>query len=82
MSMDFHFPIKDVPFATSLLGAFLLVFGLYSSFIKEKLYLSEALLTTILGSLVGPYVGGWLLPYSWEGVNEILLEFSNTKLVH
>lgn len=37
------------------LGVFILLFGLYSHFIKDRLFMSEAFVATIFGIIVGPY---------------------------
>ncbi|KAK1351221.1 Na+/H+ antiporter [Hamiltosporidium tvaerminnensis] len=42
--------------ACSLVSAFILLFGLVSLFVKEKLYLSETLLATAIGIFYGPSV--------------------------
>ncbi|EPR79068.1 Na+/H+ antiporter [Spraguea lophii 42_110] len=39
----------------TILGAFIMVFGLISLFIKEKLYISETLVATVFGIIIGPY---------------------------
>lgn len=42
--------------AMSLLGLFILLFGLVSLLVKERLYLTESLAATVFGFLIGPKV--------------------------
>jgi NhaP-type Na+/H+ or K+/H+ antiporter len=43
-------------------SAFALLYGLYSMFLKERLYLSEALLATLIGIVLKPlFVSKWFL---------------------
>ncbi|KAL7747182.1 Na+/H+ antiporter [Sorochytrium milnesiophthora] len=76
----FSTPVSSVPVTTSLLGAFLVLFGLYSAFIKERLYLSEALMATVLGTIVGPHVSGAFVPAEWSGINTVILEVSRVVI--
>lgn len=45
---------NDFYLAISLIGLFIICFAMTSHFIKEKLYLSESLLATAFGILIGP----------------------------
>ena len=60
-----------------VLTTFILLYGLYSNLIKEKLYLSESLVATFIGVLFGPY-GLSLLALSSELIlnYRIFLHFS------
>ncbi|KAJ1920626.1 hypothetical protein H4219_001184 [Mycoemilia scoparia] len=44
-------PAKVVP---ACLGGFIVFYGLVSGFVKERLYLSEALVATVFGIIIGP----------------------------
>ncbi|KAJ3226821.1 hypothetical protein HDU81_007088, partial [Chytriomyces hyalinus] len=39
------------------LGAFITLFGLVSLIIKERLFMSEAMVAILIGVLIGPVVG-------------------------
>ncbi|CEH15835.1 related to na h-exchanging protein [Ceraceosorus bombacis] len=75
--------VSNVSIAFAVLGGFIVIYGLGSYVVKEKLYLSEALVATTVGIIVGPYVLNWFDPYSWsssaERTNEITYQF--TRLV-
>ncbi|KAI9142948.1 Cation/H+ exchanger [Paraphysoderma sedebokerense] len=49
------FVVDDVTLICLILGSFILFYGLISLGIKEKLYLSESLVATIFGIIIGPY---------------------------
>ncbi|PWN88897.1 Sodium/hydrogen exchanger, partial [Acaromyces ingoldii] len=66
------------------LGVFVALFGMFSLFIKEKLYLGEAPIAAIFGIIVGPVALNLFDPSNWGGhktdtpgghiTNEITLE--------
>lgn len=47
--------MDDFFFLICLVSLFILVFGLFSNFLKEKLFLSESTVSMIFGILIGPY---------------------------
>ncbi|KAJ3413774.1 hypothetical protein HDV05_007594 [Chytridiales sp. JEL 0842] len=61
-----------------LLGMFICVYGLVSLGIKERLYMSEAMVATIFGVIIGPLAGKQLLPSQIFGmsIERVTLEFS------
>ncbi|EJT49251.1 Na+/H+ exchanger AnNHA1 [Trichosporon asahii var. asahii CBS 2479] len=64
--MAFHpFEVDAVHLAYTILGAFVVIFGLFSGFIKEKLYLGEAPIATVTGIILGPHVLGLFDPIGW-----------------
>ncbi|KAI8049696.1 Sodium/hydrogen exchanger family-domain-containing protein [Syncephalis plumigaleata] len=69
-----HLDTVSVVFA--VLGLFILVFGLVSMPIKEWLYLSEALVATIFGIIMGPAVSGLINVDQWGDVDLITREYS------
>ncbi|KAJ3353694.1 hypothetical protein GGF32_002896 [Allomyces javanicus] len=71
-----HIDANEVPVAAAVIGGFLIIFGLYSAVLKERLYLSEALISTTLGCLTGPYLLGVFQPQQWSSLNTIILESS------
>jgi NhaP-type Na+/H+ or K+/H+ antiporter len=62
-------------------GGFIILFGLASFKIKERLYLSEAFVATVFGVLIGPAVLG-LMKDSMFGdrVDQMMLEISRVVL--
>ncbi|ORX37176.1 Sodium/hydrogen exchanger family-domain-containing protein [Kockovaella imperatae] len=73
------FEVNVAHLAYTILGAFVVIFGMFSLVIKEKAYIGEAPIATIVGIIMGPYVTGLFDPRSWGGANaevkdEITLE--------
>ncbi|KAG0244610.1 Sodium/hydrogen exchanger family-domain-containing protein [Mortierella sp. GBAus27b] len=62
--------------AYALLGCFIIVFGLVSLFVKEKMFISEAFVSTAFGIIIGPYALGIFDPMSWENYDTVTLEFT------
>ncbi|KAF8946669.1 hypothetical protein BGZ47_011665 [Haplosporangium gracile] len=60
----------------ALLGCFIIFFGLVSLFVKEKLFISEAFVSTAFGIIIGPYVIGIFDPMSWTKFDTVTLEFT------
>lgn len=63
--------------AYTILGGFVVLFGMFSLVIKEKGYIGEAPIATLVGIIVGPYVSGIFDPRGWassEVADEITLE--------
>ncbi|KAJ3217214.1 hypothetical protein HDU81_000888, partial [Chytriomyces hyalinus] len=60
------------------LGAFITLFGLVSLIIKERLFMSEAMVAILIGVLVGPIVGKVFDPATLFGtsLHSVSLEFS------
>ncbi|KAF9904026.1 hypothetical protein EC991_003124 [Linnemannia zychae] len=62
--------------AYALLGCFIIFFGLVSLFVKEKLFISEAFVSTAFGIIIGPYAIGIFDPMSWSRFDNVTLEFT------
>ncbi|KAG9073223.1 hypothetical protein KI688_001014 [Linnemannia hyalina] len=62
--------------AYAFLGCFIIVFGLVSLFVKEKLFISEAFVATVFGIIIGPYAIGIFNPLGWEKYDNVTLEFT------
>lgn len=63
----------------------MVIFGLLSSFIRERLRLGEAPVATVVGIIIGPHALGLFNPYSWGGegeqiTNEITLEVTRVVI--
>ncbi|KAI8984694.1 Sodium/hydrogen exchanger family-domain-containing protein [Mycotypha africana] len=57
--------------AVAVISGFILFFGYISMFLKEKLFLSEALVAVIVGIIAGPLVSHGFDPMSWPEHDEI-----------
>ncbi|KAF8551278.1 hypothetical protein OG21DRAFT_1445426 [Imleria badia] len=84
--MLFHPLSPTIPhIAYACLGGFVVLFGMFSLFIREKLYIGEACWAFIFGVIIGPYGAGVFDPRSWANGNEqtsntITLEFTRVVL--
>ncbi|TKA68155.1 hypothetical protein B0A55_07443 [Friedmanniomyces simplex] len=56
------------------LGGFITLFGLVSYLLKEKFYLSEALISTLAGLVFSPHATNFIRPLEFANNNEIDLE--------
>ncbi|RIA97168.1 Cation/H+ exchanger [Glomus cerebriforme] len=74
MGPTFH--IDDTSVVISILGGFIILFGLVSFFVKERLYVSEALVSVIVGIILGPIALRVLEPFKWGSVDNITFEFA------
>ncbi|GMK53789.1 hypothetical protein CspeluHIS016_0103750 [Cutaneotrichosporon spelunceum] len=78
------FDVDAAHLAYTILGAFTVLFGLFGLFIKEKLYLGEAPIATIVGIICGRYIGKIFDPISWGGkedtIDEITLEVTRVVI--
>lgn len=71
----FHpFQVDAAHLAYTILGAFTVIFGLFSLFIKERLYLGEAPIATIVGIILGRYVLKLFDPVDWGGGKENVID--------
>nr|CAG8640644.1 4731_t:CDS:10 [Entrophospora candida] len=59
-----------------VLGSFILIFGLLSYLIREKIYISETLIAFIVGVIVGPYVLNIINPESLGNVDILTKQFT------
>ncbi|KZW00958.1 hypothetical protein EXIGLDRAFT_666780 [Exidia glandulosa HHB12029] len=71
--------------AYTVLGGFIVIFGMFSLFIREKLYIGEACLAFLFGVVVGPNGANIFNPRHWANgnedvVNEITLELTRVVL--
>jgi sodium/hydrogen antiporter len=74
-----HVDISESSKSLAVLGGFIVIYGLVSFVVKERLYLSEPLLAVILGIVVGPYALNWIDPLTWsdeETVHELTYQFT------
>ncbi|KAJ3413831.1 hypothetical protein HDV05_007431 [Chytridiales sp. JEL 0842] len=66
-----------------LLGGFICLFGFMSLVIKERLYMSEAMVATAFGVIIGPIAAKQLVPSGLFGLSldNVTLEFTRTPRV-
>jgi len=60
----------------AVLGGFIILFGLVSFFIKERLYLSDALVAAIVGIILSPAALNVLRPLEWGTRDNISHDFT------
>ncbi|OBT53220.1 hypothetical protein VE04_06239 [Pseudogymnoascus sp. 24MN13] len=77
--------ITDFNIVCWVLGGFITLFGLVSYLFKEKLYLSEALISLLAGVAFSPYAMNFIDPMNYAGgslanLNSITLNFSRLVL--
>ncbi|GAA5795979.1 Sodium/hydrogen exchanger family-domain-containing protein [Helicostylum pulchrum] len=63
--------ISTFTVAIAIISGFILFFGYISMFLKERLFLSEALVAVVVGIIAGPLVTNGFNPYSWDHHDEI-----------
>ncbi|KAK2596227.1 hypothetical protein QQS21_006319 [Conoideocrella luteorostrata] len=57
--------VTDFNIIVALLGGFISLFGLVSYLLKENYYLSEALISLLVGVAFGPLAADWIRPWSY-----------------
>lgn len=60
----------------TLFGFFVCLFGVISLFVKEKLYIGEAVISTVFGIIIGPACIGIFTPLNWSESDIITLELT------
>lgn len=73
------FDVSAAHLVYTILGAFVVIFGMLSTFVKEKLYLGEAPIATVIGIILGPNVLKLFNPDRWGSgsqgtLDEVTLE--------
>ncbi|KAH7037878.1 alkali metal cation/H+ antiporter Nha1 C terminus-domain-containing protein [Microdochium trichocladiopsis] len=76
-----HLSITSAHLVYIILGGFTSIFMLCSSVIKERMYIGEATVATIVGIIFGPHAANLINPKEWGNVDEVTLEFSRVVLV-
>ncbi|QUC17038.1 uncharacterized protein UV8b_01279 [Ustilaginoidea virens] len=57
--------VTDFNVAVAFLGGFISLFGLVSYLLKENYYMSEALISLLVGAAFGPHAADWIRPLSY-----------------
>lgn len=85
--MAFHpFEVNAVHLTYAFLGGFVVLFGMFSLFIKERAYIGEAVIATVFGIIIGPEALNLFNPNGWGGgenaevTNEITLEVTRVVI--
>ncbi|KAF9447018.1 hypothetical protein P691DRAFT_782949 [Macrolepiota fuliginosa MF-IS2] len=84
-SSPFQFEVTTPHIVYACLGGFVVLFGMLSLFLRERLYIGEACWAFLFGVIIGPYCANIFDPRSWGGgspdtVNTITLEFTRVVL--
>ena len=66
--------VDDFNIVCATLGGFISLFGLISYLLKEKFYLSEALISTFAGLTFSPHALNWIKPLQYASDNAEHLE--------
>ncbi|ODO10668.1 hypothetical protein I350_01265 [Cryptococcus amylolentus CBS 6273] len=79
------FEVNAAHLAYAFLGGFVVLFGMLSLFLKEKLYIGEAPLATVIGIIIGPHCLKLFNPTGWangndDTVDEITLEVTRVVI--
>ncbi|KAJ7585198.1 Sodium/hydrogen exchanger family-domain-containing protein [Mycena floridula] len=87
--MGFHpFEVSIPHIFYACIGGFVVLFGMFSLFLREKLYIGEACWAFVFGVIIGPYGANIFDPRGWSGnsahseetANIIVLEVSRVVL--
>ncbi|KAF9267003.1 hypothetical protein L218DRAFT_895138 [Marasmius fiardii PR-910] len=84
--MNFYpFEITAPHIIYACLGGFVVLFGMFSLFLREKLYVGEACWAFIFGIIIGPYCANIFDPRGWgrgndDVTNAVTLEFTRIVL--
>ncbi|KAG2009450.1 Na+/H+ exchanger AnNHA1 [Coprinopsis cinerea AmutBmut pab1-1] len=67
------------------LGGFIVLFGMFSLFLRSRLYISEACWAFLFGVIIGPFCADIFNPRAWTGNNDevtnvVVLEFTRVVL--
>ncbi|KAI5457687.1 alkali metal cation/H+ antiporter Nha1 C terminus-domain-containing protein [Mariannaea sp. PMI_226] len=76
-----HLDITKPHLVYIILGGFTSLFMLTSSFIKERMYIGEATVATLVGVIFGPHAANLINPLGWGSTDIITVEFSRIVLV-
>jgi len=66
----------------AVLGGFLSVFGLVSYLLKEQFYLSEALISTVVGLIFSTHAAGLIRPLEYTYNNQASLNLATHYFCH
>ncbi|KAM0431012.1 hypothetical protein ACHAPT_005649 [Fusarium lateritium] len=76
-----HLDITKPHLVYIILGGFTSLFMLCSSVIKERMYIGEATVATLVGVIFGPHAANLINPKEWGSVDIVTVEFSRIVLV-
>ncbi|KAJ2010921.1 Na+/H+ antiporter, partial [Coemansia sp. S610] len=63
---EIHIQTGQLQVVPGLIGGFIFTLGLCSLITKERLFLSETLLATAFGIIIGPVALNWMDPSTWS----------------
>ncbi|WWC99766.1 hypothetical protein V866_006671 [Kwoniella sp. B9012] len=58
--------VTETSKSLAVAGGYVSIFGIFSYFVKEKLFMSEALIALLVGIITGPIALSWFDPFSWS----------------
>lgn len=72
---------NDVATITGMFGLFITFFGVTSLLFRDKVFVSETLIASILGYLIGPHATNLINPFAWGvDLNDFVLQFSQVLM--
>ncbi len=72
--------MRELHIGLAVIGGLVLVLGIFSSWIKDRSFLSAPLLALLLGIVLGPFALGVIDPMQWAGWEEIVEETARLTL--
>ncbi|WWC58656.1 uncharacterized protein I303_101200 [Kwoniella dejecticola CBS 10117] len=72
--------VTETSKALAVAGGYVSIFGIVSYFIKEKLFMSEALIAMLVGIITGPIALKWFDPNTWS-MDQYYLTHQITRVV-
>ncbi|KAJ1304779.1 hypothetical protein OPQ81_005915 [Rhizoctonia solani] len=69
---------SDLNICLATLSVYICIYGLVSYVIKHRLYLSEPLIASLFGIIVGPAVLGWVDPNLWKPEEDRLMGYKDS----
>lgn len=62
--------ISETSKTLAVLGGYVVIFGLVSYILKERLFISDSILALAVGIALGPIGSDWISPWRWTGGDE------------
>ena len=75
--------VNGIHLALSLISVFIVLFALFSAFIKETLFAGEAIIAVVVGIVIGPYAADLFDPRGWDqgrNFDDFTLEFTRVVI--
>ncbi|KAF8526149.1 Sodium/hydrogen exchanger family-domain-containing protein [Gautieria morchelliformis] len=77
----YQFNVTGPHIAYTCLGGFVVVFGMFSLFVREKLYIGEACWAFLFGVIIGPVGADIFNPHKWSPSNSSLIDSKGMNII-